>query len=306
MPIGLALIAGGLSTLNPCGFSLLPAMLTLYVGGEVGEDASTAARMSASLRAGGRVTAGFLSVFIVVGVPVVYGLGGIVRAIQWAGAISGVAITVAGVILLAGRNLSFGLNAGSLARHGHGRPSLFLFGIAYAVASLGCTLPVFLSVMGASLAVRGPAAATVVLAAYAVGMSVVMMTLALAAGGVRQRLVKALRRVLPRVHKVSGALLVVAGLYLSYYWGRILFGPVATLGDDPVGRVQRFTTRIERIATANATTILTASMFVMVAVGVYLLWRLFRSREGPSAAAGNDLSDDVSERRLERLDAGGP
>ena len=34
MPIALALVAGGFATLNPCGFALLPALLSFYVGAE--------------------------------------------------------------------------------------------------------------------------------------------------------------------------------------------------------------------------------------------------------------------------------
>ena len=34
MPIALALVAGGLATVNPCGFALLPALLSFYVGAE--------------------------------------------------------------------------------------------------------------------------------------------------------------------------------------------------------------------------------------------------------------------------------
>jgi len=280
LPIGLALIAGGLSILNPCGFSLLPAMMSLYIGNDAGGHGSAASRMGASLRAGARVTAGFLSVFIVVGAPVIYGLGSIVRAVPWAGAVTGVAITIVGLIILSGRHIGLNLHAGPLARSGTGEPSMYVFGVAYAVASLGCTLPVFLSVVGASLAVRGPGAATAVLAAYGAGMSAVMMTLALVAGGVRDRLVKTLRRALPRMQQISGALLLVAGVYLSYYWLRILFGPIATLADDPiVGTMQRFTTRIERIATANGRTILIASLIAVLSVGGYVAGRLWRSKD---------------------------
>ena len=249
-------------------------MLSLYIAGDAGPDGSATARMSASLRAGARVTAGFLSVFVVVGVPVIYGLGSIVRAIPWAGALAGVGITVTGAFILTGRHIGPSLSASRISLGRESSPSLYVFGVAYAVASLGCTLPVFLSVVGASLAVRGPAAATLVLAAYGMGMSVVMMSLALAAGGVRDRLAGALRRFLPHIHKVSGVLMLLAGVYLSYYWGRILFGPVATLGDDPiVGTVQRFTTRIERIATANATSILAVGAVVIVSVAAYIVWR---------------------------------
>jgi len=280
LPLGLALIAGGLSTLNPCGFSLLPAMMSLYIGSDTGGHGSAASRMGASLRAGARVTAGFLSVFIVVGAPVIYGLGSIVRAVPWAGAVTCVAITIVGLLILSGRHIGLSLNAGPLARSGTGEPSMYVFGVAYAVASLGCTLPVFLSVVGASLAVRGPGAATAVLAAYGAGMSAVMMTLALVAGGVRDRLVKTLRRALPRMERISGALLLVAGIYLSYYWLRILFGPIATLADDPiVGTVQRFTSRIERIATANSRAILVVSVLAVASVGAYIASRLWGAKD---------------------------
>jgi hypothetical protein len=185
-----------------------------------------------------------------------------------------------GVVILSGRHVGLNLSASRLGRPRPGAPSMYAFGVAYAVASLGCTLPMFLSVVGASLAVRGPAAATVVLAAYGAGMSAVMMTLALVAGGVRDRLVKGLRRAVPRMQRISGAFLLVAGVYLSYYWLRILFGPIATLADDPiVGTVQRFTARVERIATNNSGTILITSAIVVAAVGGYIVWRWWRSKE---------------------------
>ena len=303
MPIGLALIAGGLSTLNPCGFSLLPAMLSLYISSDAGDDPSAFSRMSASLKAGGRVTAGFLTVFIAVGLPVVYGLGRIVRAVPWAGAGAGIAITIAGLVILSGRHIGLSFNAGPRRRSTTGAPSMYLFGVAYAVASLGCTLPVFLSVVGASLAVRSPGAATVVLAAYGIGMGAVMMTLALLAGGARNRLVKILRRALPRIQRVSGALLVVAGVYLSYYWLRILFGPIATLADDPiVGTVQRFTTRIERIATANSRAILIVSLLAVASIGAYMMWRWLRPKDGGCEIT--ELGTDAPEHPLEGVKTG--
>lgn len=239
------------------------------------------------------MTAGFLSVFIVVGLPVVYGLGSIVRAVPWAGAITGLAIMVAGLLILSGRHI--GLNFRVSALDGQGNPSMYLFGVAYAVASLGCTLPVFLSVVGASLAVRGAATATIVLAAYGAGMAAVMMTLALVAGTVRDRLVSLLRRALPRMQRISGALLLVAGVYLSYYWLRILFGPIATLADDPVvGTVQRFTAYVERIATANGRSILIGSLVMLAGSGGYIAWRWGRSRPETGDTGGG--FKDVSHR----------
>jgi cytochrome c-type biogenesis protein len=119
-------------------------MLSLYVGSDAGDDPSAFSRTSASLKAGGRVTAGFLTVFIVVGLPVVYGLGSIVRAVPWAGAGAGIAITIAGLVILSGQHIGFSFNARPDGRSGTAAPSMYLFGVAYGIASLGCTLPVFL------------------------------------------------------------------------------------------------------------------------------------------------------------------
>jgi cytochrome c-type biogenesis protein len=280
-------------------------MLSLYVSSDRGDDPSAISRMGASLTAGSRVTAGFLSVFIVVGVPIVYGLGGIVRAIPWAGAMAGLGIMIAGLMTLSGRHIGFSFKTVLHARPGEGAPSMYLFGVAYAVASLGCTPPVFLSVVGASLAVRGPGAATVVLAAYGVGMGAVMMTLALVASGLRDQLIKILRRAVPRMRHISGVLLLVAGVYLSYYWLRILFGPIATLADDPiVGTVQHFTARIERIAAGNATTILTAILTVITTVGGSVAWRLWRSKDVDTEV--RELGRGAPESPLESVDSGRP
>jgi ABC-type nickel/cobalt efflux system permease component RcnA len=130
------------------------------------------------------------------------------------------------------------------------------------------------------------------LAAYGIGMGTMMLALALLAGGARDRLVKTMRRALPRMQQISGVLLVIAGVYLSYYWLRILFGPIATLGDDPiVGSVQRFTTRIERLATANAPTLLTLSMVAVAIVAAYVAWRSLRSKIQPNPDDVDALDD---------------
>lgn len=36
VPLSLALVSGGLAALNPCGFPLLPAFLSFYVGADEG------------------------------------------------------------------------------------------------------------------------------------------------------------------------------------------------------------------------------------------------------------------------------
>nr|MBA2599469.1 hypothetical protein [Actinomycetota bacterium] len=74
MPLALALVAGALASVNPCGFPLLPAFLSFYVGAEEESFARAPARAAQGLLVGLFVSAGFLSVFALVGIPIAYGV----------------------------------------------------------------------------------------------------------------------------------------------------------------------------------------------------------------------------------------
>lgn len=250
MPLGLAFVAGGLATVNPCGFSLLPALLSFYIGAE--DDRARGTTVVDALRVGGAVAVGVMAVFLVVGVPITLGASQVVRAVPWAGVTTGVALVGAGIVTLAGRHLSLPMRTPVSATADNGARRMLAFGVAYGTASLGCTLPIFLSVIGASLATQGSAAALLVVGFYALGMLSVVMALSLAAAFAREGLASRLKTLVPRMNRIGGVLLTGAGVYLSYYWARVLWGPVDTLAQDPiVGRVQRSAATLERFAASN-------------------------------------------------------
>jgi cytochrome c-type biogenesis protein len=256
-PIVLAIVAGGLATINPCGFAMLPAFLGLYAGAREEQLPSGPTRMAQGVATGLMVAAGFLAVFSVVALPIIYGATQIVRAVPWAGIVLGVAMILFGIATAAGFHLRFSIV--NPVRPGEERrpKAMFLFGIGYGVASLGCTLPVFLAVVGASLATGGTAEGLQVLVAYGFGMTVVLVVLAVGAAMLREGIARGMRRILPYMDKISGSLLIFAGAYLTYYWGRVKFGSAATLNDDPiVGFVGRFTASIERFADGNGRTLM--------------------------------------------------
>ncbi|MDQ3963319.1 MAG: cytochrome c biogenesis CcdA family protein [Actinomycetota bacterium] len=247
MPLGLAFVAGGLATVNPCGFALLPALLSFYIGTE--DDRPRATTVADALRVGGAVAVGVMGVFLVVGIPITMGASQVIRAVPWAGVTTGVALVVAGIVTLAGIHLSLPLRIPVRAAEDNRTRPMLAFGVAYGTASLGCTLPIFLSVIGASLASRGSATALLMVGSYALGMLAVVMALSLAAAFAREGLSARLKGLVPRMNRIGGVLLTLAGIYLTYYWGRVLWGPVATLGQDPiVGRVQRMAAGLERFA----------------------------------------------------------
>jgi cytochrome c-type biogenesis protein len=160
---------------------------------------------------------------------------------------------------------------------------MLLFGAGYGAASLGCTLPLFLVFLGLSLSSRDVAETLIVFAAFGVGMALVLTALAVSAALLREGIATRLRALLPYAAKLSGALLVVCGLYLTYYWARVHFGPSATLADDPlVGPVTKFTAELQTYAAGNGRAILAVAAAI-VTIGVIVVIRQRTGRRRPAA-----------------------
>jgi len=134
-----------------------------------------------------------------------------------------------GIWLLAGKKLYTSLGARAAAKVGdpaqRGIGSFFLFGVTYALASLSCTLPIFLVVAAGALAAGGILSGLFQFLSYALGMGAVIVALTLAIVTFKGVLVGVLQRGMVYVERASGVLMVVAGLYLLYYWlfiGRLI------------------------------------------------------------------------------------
>lgn len=306
-PLTLALAAGGLSTVNPCGFAMLPAYLSFYVGANEDQLPTAGSRTAQGLLTGLMVTAGFLLVFGIVGLPITYGATQIVRAIPWVGIGLGIALLIVGVATLAGRRISTTIV--NPVRPGQARQpkTMFVFGIGYGIASLGCTLPVFLAVIGASLATQGAGSALAVLAAYGLGMAIMLILFSTGAALARDGLVRTVRRLMPYMNRITGTMLTVAGVYLTYYWGRVKFGSAATLGDDPiVGFVGTFTAGIERVAGTYGRPIIFTAGIVVAAIAAVTLWKWLNqdTGAGPDAVVRRGDRPSVPESSDERAQHG--
>ena len=288
--LSLAAITGALSVLNPCGFPLLPAFLSFYVGTDDARLPSAASRVAQGLQIGLLVTVGFLGVFTLIGLPITLGANAVARLIPWVGLAVGALLVIVGTTALAGKTIRLTRTPGA-HRDGRSRGAVVVFGVGYGLASLGCTLPLFLTLVAASLTSDGTASSLVVFAAFGAGMGVVMMALGVAAAFARQGLTRVLRQALPWLSRVSGAMLLIAGTYLSYYWWRIKYGRTSTLSSDPVvGRVIRFTAEVQRWAHERGGVILTVAV-VVVAVAV-IAWR--RPRPTNNVQPVIDTSERIS------------
>ncbi len=223
-PLGFAFAAGMVSTVNPCGFAMLPAYLGLYLGSH---DAAAGARhvfrrLGRAMVVGGVVTAGLVAMFGIVGLLIGAGARSIVSIMPWVGLAVGVVLVAAGSWLLGGGKLYSGLAARASSRIGNpGEVTVrgyFLFGVSYGTASLSCTLPIFLTVVGATLATSGAVAAAAQFFLYGLGMGFVVMLLTAGISLFKGAMSGALRRALPFMQRASAALMLVAGGYIVFYW----------------------------------------------------------------------------------------
>ena len=89
--------------------------------------------------------------------------------------------------------------------------------IGYAIASLSCTVGPFLAVTAAGLRGGSVLSGVSVYVVYAAGFTLVVGVLAVAAALASSAAVERMRRIVPYVNRISGALLVVVGVYVGYY-----------------------------------------------------------------------------------------
>ena len=142
--------------------------------------------------------------------------------VGWAGLAIGVGLVVLGLFQLATRRSLFAnLTAGVRVQRAASARGVLLFGIAYAVASLGCTLPVFMIVVGSVFTGTGTYLESVGrFIQYAAGMGAVLTAITLGVAIIREQTVRSVSHALPYVESAGNALLVFAGSYLIWYWTR--------------------------------------------------------------------------------------
>jgi cytochrome c biogenesis protein CcdA len=209
---------GMVAAVNPCGFAMLPAYLSYFLGLD-DRSGSPRAGVVRALAVGLSVSAGFLVVFFLLGVP----FASVARApwflskLPWVTVVTGLALAALGVAMFRGFEPTLRLPRMSRGTGSRELPTMFVFGVSYAVSSLACTIPLFLGLVAGSLTGADIAAGLGAFVAYAAGMALVLMALTLAIALTRQGLVQLVRRVLPHFHRIAGGLLVVAGAYVAYF-----------------------------------------------------------------------------------------
>ena len=224
-PLGFAFAAGMASAVNPCGFAMLPAYMGLYLGSndKSKEVSNPVMHVGKAVLVGGVVTAGFVVLFSLAGAVIGFGARSlVVDILPWLGLTIGILLAIAGSWVLGGGKLYTGIAARAAARMGNpGQVNVkgyFLFGLSYGTASLSCTLPIFLAVVGTSFAVSSIATSLGQFLLYGLGMGTVIMALTVGMALFKGAMTGAVRKALPYIQPVGSWLMILAGSYIVFYW----------------------------------------------------------------------------------------
>ena len=250
-PIVIALTTGIITAFNPCGFAMLPAYVSYFIGQTGTTPRPLASRLVRAAITGAVVTAGFMTVFGTIGLIATQFLTSINSVVPYVSMVVGVTLAVLGIVMLRGFEPKLSFLKVTKVRNGSSLRSMYVYGLSYAIVSLSCGFAGFLTTVVSASSERSWLSSMTVYAAFTAGMGLVLIVLSFAVAFAQQAFVKGMRKVLPYVNRASGAMLIVAGLYVAYYgyyeWTTILRGKAAPAG--PVSWVQDWSASI--LATIN-------------------------------------------------------
>lgn len=281
MNLSYALIVGMVATVNPCGFILLPTYLLYFLGLSSADAGRQRAPISRALVVSAAVSAGFLLVFLVVGSITKFFTTWIAENAKYATAVIAVALVVLGIAMLFGYRLP--INTPKLDAGGRDRTvrSMFVYGIAYAVASIGCTIALFSTILFGTANREGYLAGVANVLAYGVGMALVVTALTVTLAFANVGLLKVLRSGMQYVEMVAGAFVLLSGLYLLWYFWKV---DIQEEGDPITDAVQRYQTSIQNFLNDNWQMV--AGVFVLIIAAAVVVSLAGRHR-GPSAGASS-------------------
>ncbi|MEY3691824.1 MAG: hypothetical protein RJB57_1480, partial [Actinomycetota bacterium] len=185
-------VLGVLAAVNPCGFVLLPTYLVYYLGEETAVDSTRTVAVARALRVGAAVSAGFVSLFVVVGLISRIFTDAIERNAKYASLVIGLGLLAMGIAMVAGWKPRI-ITPNLATERTRTVRSMFMFGLAYAIASIGCTIGFLTTVILGSVGRFGFASGVLSVVLYGLGMGLLVTSLTVAIALARTGFVSFLR-----------------------------------------------------------------------------------------------------------------
>jgi cytochrome c biogenesis protein CcdA len=211
-----SLLLGMLAAVNPCGFVMLPAYLVSYLS--VADETDAGTRLRRALIVGGSLSVGFLGVFVVVGIVSRLFTNWLATNAKYAALLIGLALMVMGIRMLTGWRPRLWIPSLSGASHRHRTRNMIVFGAVYAIASIGCTIGLLTTAILGSFSRHGVVSGVLSVALYGAGMGIFVMALTVSLAFAKDVLIRGGRGAMKAMGAISSILVVLTGIYLTWYW----------------------------------------------------------------------------------------
>ena len=217
MNLGLSFLRGLVAAVNPCAFVLLPTYLMYFLGVEAGRAGPAQASVRRALTVAAAVSSGFMLVFLVAGIISNFFTSWLDRNAKYATAAIGVGLIVLGAAMLFGYRLPLATPQVSGGGRDRTVRSMFVYGLAYAVASLSCTIALFAATAFAAPDSFVEGVANVV--AFGLGMALIVTALTVSLAFANHALLQLMRAARRYVDLLAAAFVLISGVYLlRYFW----------------------------------------------------------------------------------------
>ena len=225
LPIGFAFGAGMIAAVNPCGFVMLPSYVAVYLLSEKDSPSGMTIRLIRALKVTISMTLGFVIVFGVIGSLVSFGLRSVIGSLlPWFGMGIGIVLIAISGLLLFGFNqfryssLPFRLSSMFTIFQTDTIRGYFFFGVSYALVSVGCALPIFMVVVTSTFAGQSILGILMSYINYSLGMGTIIFVVTIITALLRKSLAFSGNLLGSFLNKATVVLLLVAGIYLVFYW----------------------------------------------------------------------------------------
>ncbi len=272
---------GLLAAINPCGFVLLPTYLLYFLGMENLRPGAEKTSISRALAVSLSVSGGFMSVFIVIGVITKWSTRWFMDKSPYLSLVMGLGLVVLGIAMLFGYRLPFTTPKLDVGERDRSVRSMFVFGIAYAVASLGCTLPGFISVVLGGVTTNGIVQGSLGVALYGLGMALLVSGLTITLAVANTAMLRWLRRGMEWFEYVAGVFVLLTGMYLAYYWYHDLDSGSGS--SDVIDKAQSWQVSLRDFVRDNQDAIVWLSSLLIVAAVGFAIWNKRRRDHQPAA-----------------------
>jgi cytochrome c biogenesis protein CcdA len=264
-----AFTQGLIAAVNPCGFVLLPTYLLYFLGMENLRPGAERASVGRAVAVSLSVSAGFMSVFIVIGAITKWSTKWFTEQAPYVSLVIGVLLAVLGVAMIFGYRLPFTTPKLDITKRDRSVQSMFVFGIAYAVASIGCTIGPFMAVVLGGVSTDGLLTGIAAIGVYGLGMALLVTGLTVTLALANTALLRALRRGMQWFEYAAGVMVLLTGLYLTYYWYNDIR---QSYDDDVVATAVGWQERLTNFILDHQFVIVSVTSVVVVAAIALSLW----------------------------------